>query len=184
MLCWPGSQHDAGATPPFEERVWRAARRLCPHGVAAALLLIRPLRAPLPSAPAEISLVPLARLLRTLLRRSDAVVVEAQRGIAVVLVGADQRGARLVAERLQAGCAALVPTPGAPARMTTLGLGYRELTPLRPLDRWHAEGALRAAGRPRLHLRVACPIAVEAAGAPANTAHESEPVEAPTARAG
>jgi hypothetical protein len=184
MTCWPGSPNWAETTPAFEERVWREARRLCPRGVPATLLLIRPLP-PALSPPgrssatlaSEISLTSLARMVRTRLRRSDAVVVEERRGIAVVLVGAHQDGARLVADRLRAGCAALCPTPGVPARLVTLGIGYGEVTPLRPLDRWHADGALRAARRPRLSLRVACPIAESATEASASMPASAAPDE-------
>ncbi|HEX6123687.1 MAG TPA: hypothetical protein VFY89_11030 [Ktedonobacterales bacterium] len=170
MMCWPGSHKTIGAMPSFEERVWREARRRCPHGVPAALLVIRALvEAPADQAAAR-ALASLAEELRPLLRRGDAIIVEAARGIAVVLVGARQSGARAVAHRLCAGCAALTPAPGVPTRTITLGLGYSGLSPLRPLDRWHADGALRAAHHVRLSLRVAWPIAAED---PAHTEREA-----------
>ncbi len=134
--------------------MWQEARRLCPQGVSGAVLLLRPLLSAASPPEPHMALAPLAAMVRALVRRSDRVLVDDGHSIGVVLVDTDATGARVVARRLRAALATLTapPDPGgtaspSPAR---LGIGYSALPPPRPITRWHAEGAVRAAWKPQL----------------------------------
>lgn len=79
--------------------------RMCSEEARCTLLIVRPLVAPLSNelkrvAPGAWDMPVLARQLRALVRDTDEIHVDGERGIAVLLSGAGARGSRVVMSRL------------------------------------------------------------------------------------